>query len=417
MATKEIHWDLWKQDQIYSLYRERQASSMIVRNLRVFSQNVWKNLLIVNVLLETQTQFDIIFIQEPPWSEIHKIPSTLSSEGEDLVGTSHHPNWLLFARNPTNRSDSPKVIAYINIRLSSLRFSLRSDVINHRDILLISFFNNSVCYYIMNVYSNSSHTALKYLKDIKVNIDNILVMTGDFNIRDSLWDSSFPHHSSISDNLMIIADSFNLTLSMPTNPSPTRFLDMAGEANSVIDLMFLWYGSSKLNQHSIHSDSHLSSDHAPLTITILIVDVFVNTSKLSIPSNSKQESAFVEDIISIFKNLEITNITNKNNLESIVNHVKTSINQVWTKNTKRSRLSKHSKQWWIEECSKSLDNYRMIRSLENWKMFKRVVKNTKCSFFNLKIQEVANKSHGPWELMNWINRHKLLATEAIKFNG
>ena len=204
---------------------------------------------------------------------------------------------------------------------------------------------------------------------------------------------------------------------MPTNLSSTRFLDMAGEANSVIDLMFLWYGSSKLNQHSIHSDSHLSSDHAPLTITIPIVDVFVNTSKLSIPSNSEQESAFVEDIISIFKNLEITNITDKNNLESIVNHVKTSINQVWTKNTKRSRLSKHSKQWWIEKCSKSLDNYRMIRSLENWKMFKRVVKDTKCSFFNLKIQQVANKSHGPWELMNWINRRKLLATEAIKFNG
>jgi len=71
----------------------------------------------------------------------------------------------------------------------------------------------------------------------------------------------------------------------------------------------------------------------------------------------------------------------------------------------------------MEECSKSLDNYRMTRSLENWKMFKRVVKNTKCSFFNLKIQEVANKSHGPWELMNWINKHKLPATEAIKFNG
>ena len=28
--------------------------------------------------------------------------------------------------------------------------------------------------------------ALKYLKDIEVNINNMLVMTGDFNIRDSL---------------------------------------------------------------------------------------------------------------------------------------------------------------------------------------------------------------------------------------
>jgi len=91
----------------------------------------------------------------------------------------------------------------------------------------------------MNIYSDSFHSALKYLKDIEVNIDNVLVMTGDFNIRDSLWDPSFPHHSSISDNLLIIADSFNLALSLPTNPCLTRYSDTVGEANLTIDLMFL----------------------------------------------------------------------------------------------------------------------------------------------------------------------------------
>ena len=168
--------------------------------------------------------------------------------------------------------------------------------------------------------------ALKYLKDIEINIDNILVMTGDFNIRDSLWDLSFPHHSFISDNLMIIADSFNLILLMPTNSSPTRFLDMAGEANSVINLMFLQYGSSELNQHSILLDCYLSSDYTPLTINISIVDEFVNTSKLSIAPNSEQEDAFVKDLILIFKNIEMSNIANKDNLEDIINHVGTSIN-------------------------------------------------------------------------------------------
>ena len=139
----------------------------------------------------------------------------------------------------------------------------------------------------MNIYSDSSHTALKYLKDTKVNIDNILVMTGDFNIRNSLWDTSFPHHSSISNDLIIIADSFNLALSIPTNPCPTRYFDTVGEANSVIDLMFLRYGSSELDRHLIHPDSRLSSDHAPLTITIPIANEIVSTSKLSIPQNSK----------------------------------------------------------------------------------------------------------------------------------
>ena len=54
----------------------------------------------------------------------------------------------------------------------------------------------------------------------------------------------------------------------------------------------------------------------------------------------------------------------------------------------------------MEEYSRSLDNYRTTRSLENWKKFKKAVKNTKRSFFNTKIQEVANKSCGPWKLMN-----------------
>jgi len=151
-------------------------------------------------------------------------------------------------------NDSPRVIIYINIRLSSFRFSLQKDIINHRDILLASFFNDNIIFWIMNIYSNSSHSILKYLKDTKVNIPNLLIMTGDFNIRDSIWDLSFPHYSAISDDLMIIADSFNLDLSIPTHCISTRYSDLAGNSNLVIDFMFLQSGLTELNNHSIHPD-------------------------------------------------------------------------------------------------------------------------------------------------------------------
>ena len=119
----------------------------------------------------------------------------------------------------------PRVLVYINIRLSSLCFSLWKDIFNHRDILLVSFFNNNSIFWILNVYSNSLHSALKYLKNTEVNILNLLIMTGYFNIRDNIWDPSFPHHSVISDNLMTITDLFNLELSFLTNCVPTRYLD------------------------------------------------------------------------------------------------------------------------------------------------------------------------------------------------
>ena len=231
------------------------------------------------------------------------------------MGTSHYPNWVSFARIPLDEKDFPRVIAYVNICLSSLCFLFCKDIINYRDISLISFFNNNICYYIMNIYSDSSHTALKYLKNTEVNIDNIILITGDFNIRDSLWDSSFPFHFSLSDDLIIIADSFNLALSTPTNLCPTRYSDMVGESNSVIDLMFLRYGSSELDEHSILPDLWLSSDYAPFSIDIPIFKEIIQTSKVSLAPKSDHEAAFIENIISNFKIINTSNIEDTKKLE------------------------------------------------------------------------------------------------------
>ena len=172
-----------------------------------------------------------------------------------------------------------------------------------------------------------SHTALKYFKDTEVNIDNVLLMTSDFNIRDSLWDPSFPFHSSISNDLIIIADSFDLALFTPTNPCLTRYSDMAGESNSIIDLMFLHYGSSELDHHTILPESWLSSDYAPLLIDIPIFEEIIQTSKLTLAPKSDHETAFIKDIISNFKILDTSNIEDISKLEWVVNQLRMIIDQ------------------------------------------------------------------------------------------
>ena len=136
--------------------------------------------------MKAQKEFDIIFTQEPPWSFIYSIPSPSNREGEELVDVSNHLNWTTFSRNPSIHHDSLMVITYISTQLANLYFVLHKDIFNHRNISCISFFNCSSIYFLLNIYSDSSQSALKYLKNTKVNINNVLTMTGDFNIRDSL---------------------------------------------------------------------------------------------------------------------------------------------------------------------------------------------------------------------------------------
>ena len=235
------------------------------------------------------------------------------------MGILNHLNWLTFAREPCLSNDYPRVIIYINVRLSSFCFSLRKDIIDHKDILLASFFNDNVIFWIMNVYSDSSHSALKYLKNTEVNIINLLIMTSNFNIRDSIWDLSFPHHSAISDNLMILADSYNLDLLIPTYRVLTRYLDTTGEANSVIDLMFLQSGLTELNNHSIYPDWQLSLDHAPLTVTIPITEENIVSSKFSIAKNSKEEKSFINNVLYAIKNINVNDLSDSNKLEVVTN--------------------------------------------------------------------------------------------------
>ena len=104
--------------------------------------------------------------------------------------------------------------------------------------------NKGIIFFIINVYSNKHQIALKYFKDAEVNIRNILVMIGDFNIRDNNWDLLNPHHSASSNILLGVADSFYLRLSTPVNQVPTQYADNSNNANLVIDLIFLWMKST-----------------------------------------------------------------------------------------------------------------------------------------------------------------------------
>jgi len=75
-------------------------------------------------------------------------------------------------------------MCFIYSILSRLHFALKRDIVDHRDIQLLSFFNRGRCQFLMNVYSDNLHTAVDFLAGEALNILNLLYMGEDFNIRD-----------------------------------------------------------------------------------------------------------------------------------------------------------------------------------------------------------------------------------------
>ena len=186
-------------------------------------------------------------------------------------------------------------------------------------------------------------------------------------------------------------DSFSLEISYPTNSIPTRYSDNNQDSNSVIDLMFLRYGSEKLDNHIIHSDWWLFSNHTPLTVTIPIVEEHIHNKKHLLIKDSVEEKSFIKDLIKDIKTINTSNLTNIDSLENFINSFAKAIEKTWEKNSKIVNITRHSKSWWDLNCSRDLEKYKSTRRLEDWKQFKKMVKITKHSFFNQKIQEILDK--------------------------
>ena len=135
----------------------------------------------------------------------------------------------MFAKHNGNGNEHPRVLTYINSRLTHLHFSLRKDLINHKDIILISFFNYGIICFVINIYLDNQKTALKYLKNTKVNLNNVLIIIENFNIRDNNWDLLYLHHSIYAN---IFSEFTNVMVCLDTN----IFL-----LSIFLDLIFLFF--------------------------------------------------------------------------------------------------------------------------------------------------------------------------------
>ena len=141
--------------------------------------------------------------------------------------------------------------------------------------------------------------------------------------------------------------------------------------------MFLWSSSTELNNHSIHPKWRLTSDHAPLTTTIPIIKEYINIRKRTIVKDSDEEITFIKKLTTALRNINTSDISDISYLNSAVNAFTSSVDSIWSKNSKITNITAHSRSWWNTNCRHNLNIYRASKRLEDWKQFKKMVKNTK----------------------------------------
>ena len=153
-------------------------------------------------------------------------------------------------------------------------------------------------------------------------------------------------------------------------------------------LIYVWLTLTlaKVCPHShLITEWRLSSDYAPLTISIPIKEQHIYNGKCSIAKGSVEEKVFIKDMIKDFTTIDTSNLIDIKSLEITVDIFALAINRAWEKNSKIVSICKHLKSWWNMNCSRNLEKYRSSRSLVDWKQFKKMVKSTKCMFFDQKI--------------------------------
>ena len=149
---------------------------------------------------------------------------------------------------------------------------------------------------------------MKYLKDTEAELNNVIIIMGDFNIRDSNWDLSYPHNLIHADNLLEITDLLNLEQSLPITLVLTRYIDNFNNFKSVFDLIFLRGYFKEFNSHLIFPNMRDLSDYMPLIINNTIQKKFIQEKKPFLYKGSNKERDFIIHLKLVFGNIDTTNI-------------------------------------------------------------------------------------------------------------
>ena len=142
--------------------------------------------------------------------------------------------------------------------------------------------------------------------------------------------------------------------------------------------MFLCANGEEFDKHMISSNLYSPSDHAPLSVNIIIKEKFIQDKRQTMVKNSIYEENFVNELNIRVGHINSVNIPDYKMLEKITQENSHLL-------LKCVNMTKHSKVWWNEKCNRDLSSYQISRLRSDWNKFKKSVKRAKRIFFNDKI--------------------------------
>ena len=160
------------------------------RGLNVYSNNINHANYIGHLTLNNlAVQADLVLLQEPNWGFIGRARADHDPDGLTIFGTTSQRSWNAIHPSPTSISRSdfrPRVFAYTN-RVSDATCTLRSDLIEHGDIMALEVHRKNLNCLIINLYNDEHNTAVDLLYRAALPQSTPTIITGDFNLHHPNW--------------------------------------------------------------------------------------------------------------------------------------------------------------------------------------------------------------------------------------
>ena len=341
---------------------------------------------------------ELIFIQEPYFGFIRRVASSTNADGEEVEGTQIHPSWSLLKRGGPTR-----VAVYVSKRLSYLMPKLRTDLVNHQDILLISLGEGDDLRYFMNVYNDGACLALDYIESRIHALPEINITMGDFNLHSQVWDPKYPVESPRAQDLI---ETF-LTLGSHLVEGPgnkTHIPHNRNKRSTIIDLTFTSQ-DSECTKMVVEGPRRGFSDHS-IIIAEFEVSHDPGLPKMSIPLKGEPWAKYKEAMVATIREWNAQDDSIEVFQESVT-HLFAELSNVWGAHAKASKPSRFSKPWWNNECSAAYQNVRNGGTRQERRELKRNIRQAKRKYIDERIHEISEANSRPWDLVDWTKPRKI----------